>query len=93
MAWYVWAILLLIGLSFFQYYSPEKSTKMLDPFYGKVKTTVAGWFPGGSASPNTNLQSVTCPDVNEPVCAGGITYKNSCEAALVGVNEVTAGGC
>lgn len=34
-----------------------------------------------------------CPDVYEPVCAGGITYGNACQAECAGVFNYTIGEC
>lgn len=83
-------ILCLVGLSFFQYAYPDKSQSLLEPIYGKASDWVSS-----KMSWNTKVVPTTskCPDVNEPVCGNGVTYKNTCEAALQDVLQVTPGAC
>ena len=85
----------LIILSYFQYSSPEKTNKMLDSVWGPVKGFIGQNNPlgAGTDKEDSNSGGVTCPDTNEPVCGNGKTYKNSCEAALDGVFEMTPGAC
>lgn len=89
MAWYVWLMIGLIVLTYCQYTMPEKTNSFIKPVYGKVHD-----FLSSQTSKVTNKATGTvCPDVSEPVCAGGITYSNSCLAALAGKTEVTPGAC
>ena len=84
----MWIIIILLIVSYFQYSNPIKTNSMLNPVWGTVKDYVD----------NNNLLkrnfTGACPDVAEVVCGNnGISYKNSCEAALAGILEVSPGAC
>jgi len=85
-----WIIIGLLVLSYYQYSSPEKANAMLSSVWGPVHDFISNKSPLG----NTNNQASPCPDVTATVCGNDKnTYKNSCEAALKGVLEVTPGAC
>ena len=85
-----WIIIILLLISFYQYHNPEKANGILKPVWGPVKDFVDTNNPLGSK----NSTSGICPDTNDLVCGNnGITYVNSCEAALDGVSAVTPGAC
>ncbi len=88
MAWQTWAIIALLVISYYQYSNPEKANEMLDPAWGAVKD-----FIGNNNPMNNEDGGSICPDINEPVCGNGQSYKNSCEAALDGILQVTPGAC
>ena len=85
-----WIIIALLAISYYQYSNPDKANAMLSSVWGPVHDFISNKTPIG----NNNNQEGTCPDVTENVCGNnGISYKNSCEAALAGVSEVTPGAC
>ena len=85
-----WIIIALLLISFYQYNSPDKANATLKVVWGPVKDFIDTNNPLGSK----NSTSGVCPDTNDPVCGNnGITYVNSCEAALDGVSAVTPGAC
>lgn len=93
MAWYVWAILGLLVLSYCQYTSAEKTNKMLDPAWGKLHdflTQQQGKLTGQAVNA---AEKSACSGVVEPVCAEGKTYDNSCLAAADGKLKMTMGAC
>jgi len=91
MGWQTWVIIGLLVLSYLQYTNAEKTNNFIKPVWGKVHDFLDKNNPlsGGSVTVST----VQCPDYEEPVCADGKTYKNSCEAAVAGKTEVTPGVC
>jgi len=87
----VWFIIGLLVVSYYQYSNPEKANGLLNPIWGNVKEFLGKNSPIGNKQ---NSSGVTCPDTNDLVCGtNGVTYKNSCEAALAGMLEVTPGNC
>ncbi len=92
MGWQLWVIIGLLIISYMQYTSPEKTNNFVKPVYGKVHDFLTKNNPlSGSKAASVTVS--TCPNVDEPVCADGKTYKNSCEAALDGKASVTPGVC
>lgn len=92
MAWYMWVLIILAVVSYHQYMEPEKTNKLLEPVWGTISGFIKDFnlFDVFSfATPDDD----ECPDVDEPVCAGGQTYANSCEAGLEGHTSVVAGAC
>ena len=85
-----WVVIILIGISFYQYSNPDKANGMLQPVWGPVKDFIDTNNPLGGK----NNVSGICPDTNDPVCGDNSkNYKNTCEAALDGVLTVTPGVC
>jgi hypothetical protein len=83
MAWYVWAILGLLVLSFFQFYSP-KTNDMLDPLYSKATPYIE----------KINILESKCSDEINYVCGtNNVTYQNPCFAGIAGITEVIMGAC
>ena len=86
-------IIFLVSLSFYQFQNPTKSANMLDPYYGIVTEKIDG-FNLPSLGGSTEEEPISsCPDIDNPVCGNGVTYKNVCEAALKDVLQVTYGAC
>jgi len=84
-----WIIIGLLVISYYQYSNPEKANAMLSSVWGPVHDFISNKSPIGN-----NNQASICPDVTAIVCGNDKnTYKNSCEAALKGVVEVTPGAC
>jgi hypothetical protein len=89
MAVQTWIIAALLVISYYQYTSPTEANEMLKPIWSPVKDFVGNKAPNLSGGEDT-----VCPDTVAEVCGNdGVTYKNSCEAALKGIVEVTAGAC
>jgi len=84
-------ILVLLVLSYFQYAQPEKTNKIIDPLYSKVKTFIAE-KTGKQITNNTDNDG--CTAESNPVCgSNGVTYQNICKASLANVGSVTPGEC
>ena len=80
-------ILVLIILSFYQFTHADTQKEKLDPYYGKA----ISWWDQNNPF---NKDSSTCTDEISYVCGGnGVTYDNSCKAALAGISAVTPGAC
>ena len=74
-----WIIVILLVVSFYQYNSPDKANKTLEPIWGPVNNFIGENNPFG----NNKNESSICPDIDAQVCGdNGKPYKNSCEAAL-----------
>jgi len=83
MAWYVWVIIALVALSYFQFYAPDKANDILDPAYSKLNE-YADKIPFIGAD---------CSEEYNPVCGNNITYNNPCLAGVDGITQVTVGVC
>ena len=83
-----WVIIILIVLLYFQYTAPEKVKWATDPTLGEAQGFIE------KNNPLNNLKTSTCPSTYEPVCgSNGMTYNNTCIAALDKVTSVTNGVC
>jgi len=50
-------------------------------------------LPPHTKSPSSPPNPCICPDVWDPVCVGGVTYSNACEARCAGHHDWTDGAC
>ena len=87
-------ILVLVILSYAQYAYPTDTQKLLNPLWGAVQDKV-GSFTGAKINTTiSNTVSNSCPNTLNLVCgSNGITYNNTCQAAVAGIVQVTAGAC
>ncbi len=88
-----WVILILIVVAWAQYTIPDKASpltsKAWDPINGFIK---ADTWATGNTQPTTTSDG--CPTNIDYVCgSNGVTYDNSCKAAMADVLEVTPGAC
>ena len=84
-------IIILVGLSFYQFAYPEKSKETLEPVWGSLSQSAKNF---SLFNKDNSTNEFTCPENFNPVCGtNGITYDNTCFAMLDDMLDVVVGEC